>query len=179
MVSCVSRTTVVFNCPYYILKLFPNKVQLSIYQLSILSTLTFISIFMYIFKTRSLKALKDDLEWKVIYVGSAESEKHDQELDSVLVGPVPIGVNKFVFQADAPDTAKIPAGNLLGCTVVLIICSYKEQEFIRVGYYVNNASDDFDPEHPDAVPEKVDISRVQRHILADKPRVTRFPIEWE
>ena len=39
-----------------------------------------------------------DLEWKVVYVGSAESEKFDQTLDSVLVGPVPVGVNKFVFQ---------------------------------------------------------------------------------
>ena len=39
-----------------------------------------------------------DLEWKVIYIGSAENEAHDQELDSVLVGPVPVGVNKFVFQ---------------------------------------------------------------------------------
>lgn len=39
-----------------------------------------------------------DLEWKVVYVGSAESERHDQVLDTVLVGPVPVGINKFVFQ---------------------------------------------------------------------------------
>lgn len=39
-----------------------------------------------------------DIEWKITYVGSAESEKYDQELDSVLVGPVPVGCNKFVFQ---------------------------------------------------------------------------------
>ena len=29
--------------------------------------------------------LKDDLEWKIIYVGSAEDERCDQELDSVMV----------------------------------------------------------------------------------------------
>lgn len=40
-----------------------------------------------------------DLEWRVIYVGSSESEEHDQELDSVLLGPIKQGVNKFVFQA--------------------------------------------------------------------------------
>jgi hypothetical protein len=39
-----------------------------------------------------------DLEWKIIYVGSAESETYDQELDNIMVGPVPVGVNKFVFQ---------------------------------------------------------------------------------
>ena len=39
-----------------------------------------------------------DLEWKLIYVGSAESSDYDQILDSVLVGPVPGGRHKFVFQ---------------------------------------------------------------------------------
>lgn len=39
-----------------------------------------------------------DLEWKLIYVGSPESEKHDQVLDSVLVGPVAPGSYRFVFQ---------------------------------------------------------------------------------
>lgn len=31
-------------------------------------------------------------------MGSAESDAHDQVLDSVLVGPVPIGRHTFVFQ---------------------------------------------------------------------------------
>jgi histone chaperone ASF1 len=39
-----------------------------------------------------------DIEFKLIYVGSAESEEFDQELDSILVGPVPVGLNKFVFE---------------------------------------------------------------------------------
>ena len=39
-----------------------------------------------------------DLEWKIIYVGCAESEDYDQVLDSVLVGPIPAGRHKFVFQ---------------------------------------------------------------------------------
>jgi hypothetical protein len=34
----------------------------------------------------------------VIYVGSADSDRYDQELDTVLVGPVPIGMSKFVLQ---------------------------------------------------------------------------------
>ena len=39
----------------------------------------------YIFKVtfECISPLEDDIEWKLIYVGSAESEKYDQELDSL------------------------------------------------------------------------------------------------
>ena len=74
-----------------------------------------------------------DLEWRVTYVGSAESDQHDQELESVLVGPVPVGMNKFVLHTKAPSPDNIPIEDLLGVTVVLITCSYKSKEFIRVG----------------------------------------------
>lgn len=40
-----------------------------------------------------------DLEWKLTYVGSAESESYDQELDTCMVGPIPVGVNTFEFEA--------------------------------------------------------------------------------
>lgn len=46
----------------------------------------------------SLFFQKKDLEWKIIYVGSAEDDRYDQVLDSIMVGPVPVGINKFVFQ---------------------------------------------------------------------------------
>ncbi len=39
-----------------------------------------------------------DLEWKLTYVGAPDTESYDQELDSVLVGPVPEGRHKFVFE---------------------------------------------------------------------------------
>ncbi|KAA0148026.1 hypothetical protein FNF27_02341 [Cafeteria roenbergensis] len=123
-------------------------------------------------------ALSDDLEWRVIYVGSAESSDHDQELDNVLVGPVPVGTNKFMLSTDAPDPSKIPATDLLGVTVVLVTCSYKAQEFIRVGYYVNNAYGEALPEGEEAA-TAIDPEKIFRHLLEDKPRVTRFPIKWE
>ena len=77
---------------------------------------------------------KPDLEWKVVYVGSAESSSHDQILDEILVGPVPVGINKFILQADAPDPSTIPQNDILGVTVILVTCSYWEREFVRVGY---------------------------------------------
>ena len=42
--------------------------------------------------------LSVDLEWRILYVGSAESEDYDQVLDTVLVGPLVSGRHKFVFQ---------------------------------------------------------------------------------
>ncbi|GLD95277.1 hypothetical protein PINS_up003921 [Pythium insidiosum] len=121
-------------------------------------------------------ALEDDLEWKITYVGSAEDESRDQILEEVLVGPVPVGTNKFVFQSDAPNPDLIPEEDKIGVTVVLVTCSYRGREFVRVGYYVNNDyADPFLLENP---PARVDVTRLQRNILADKPRVTRFPIDW-
>ena len=156
-----------------------------------------------------LQELDDDLEWKVLYVGSAQDSSRDQILDEILVGPVPVGINKFVLQADAPDPTKLSQEDLLGVTVVLVTCSYKEREFVRVGYYVNNEYHDPNappplpttvpapaatadgeaagsdqqqhaadqPQYP-AVPNPVPLEHIQRQILADKPRVTKFPISW-
>lgn len=43
-----------------------------------------------------------------------------------------VGGYKIVFQADAPDSRRIPPHDLLGVTVILLSCFYKEKEFIRV-----------------------------------------------
>lgn len=53
-----------------------------------------------------LSSLKEDLEWKIIYVGSAESDDYDQVLDSALVGPVNPGQFKFRMEAPAPDSSR-------------------------------------------------------------------------
>ncbi|ODA75976.1 hypothetical protein RJ55_08617 [Drechmeria coniospora] len=124
-----------------------------------------------------LEALEKDLEWKLTYVGSATSDQYDQELDSLLVGPVPVGVNKFLFEADAPNTSRIPDADILGVTVVLLTCAYDGREFVRVGYYVNN---EYDSDELNAEPPvKPVIERVKRNVLAEKPRVTRFAIKWD
>jgi len=123
-----------------------------------------------------LSPITDDLEWKLIYVGSAESEEHDQEIDSVLVAPQGVGPYKFVFQGDPPNARDIPTQDLLGVTVILLSCHYHDKEFIRIGYYVNTEYDT--PELNDAPPEQPLYERLVRNILAEKPRVTRYQIDW-
>ncbi len=149
----------------------------------------------------------------MVYVGSAKSSTHDQILDEILVGPVPLGINKFILQADPPNASSIPDSDILGVTVILVTCSYREKEFLRVGYYVNNeyvygdedtntnnivengtaaatngngamtnGNAETDAAPPQAQerepPRPLDLTKVVRTILADKPRVTRFQINW-
>nr|XP_002129912.1 histone chaperone ASF1A-like [Ciona intestinalis] len=124
-----------------------------------------------------MENLRDDLEWKIIYVGSAESEACDQILDSVLVGPIPAGRHKFVFQADPPKPELIPVQDAVGVTVVIITCTYHGHEFVRVGYYVNNEY--AEPELRETPPDKPDFNKLTRNILSSAPRVTRFKINWD
>lgn len=47
-------------------------------------------------------------------------------------------MKELSLQAKSPDPSKIPDEDLVGVTVVLLTCSFKDREFVRVGYYVNN-----------------------------------------
>ena len=61
--------------------------------------------------------------------------------------------------------------------MVLLSCAYNGQEFIRVGYYVNNEYTD--PALVENPPSALLLDRMQRSILADQPRITRFPIDFD
>ena len=123
-----------------------------------------------------IESLSADLEWKLIYVGSAESERYDQTLDTVLVGPVVEGRHRFCFDADPPDPNLIPVDDVIGVTIILLICEYHKQEFLRIGYYLKTEySDEELRVHP---PDQIDFEKLIRTIQADEPRVTRFRIDW-
>lgn len=138
---------------------------------------SFLNPFQFELTFECIEELKEDLEWKMIYVGSAESEEYDQVLDTIYVGPVPEGRHIFVFQADPPDVTRIPEQDVLGVTIVLLTCSYRGQEFVRVGYFINN--DYADPELKEMPPVRPQFDKLTRNILASKPRVTRFKINWD
>jgi histone chaperone ASF1 len=120
--------------------------------------------------------LEDDLEWSLIYVCCPENPEKDLILDSILLGPVAVGLNKFVFQADPPELNQIPRDDLIGVTVLLLTCSYRGQEFIRVGYYLSNEYDNEEMRlNPPEVPQP---QLIVRNILDERPRVTLFAIDW-
>lgn len=138
----------------------------------------FLNPFQFELTFECIEELKEDLEWKMIYVGSAETEEHDQVLDTIYVGPIPEGRHMFVFQAPPPDVTRIPENDALGVTVVLLTCSYRGQEFVRVGYFINNEYSESEPELRENPPAKPQFDKVVRNILASEPRVTRFKINW-
>ncbi|KAF8487462.1 ASF1 like histone chaperone-domain-containing protein [Russula ochroleuca] len=122
-----------------------------------------------------IAALKEDLEWRLIYVASPGNAELDQELDDCLVGPVPVGVNAFEFEGSAPSPQSIPPEDVLGVAALILTGSYCDQEFVRVGYYQNTEYDN--DEMKLAPPEKIQFDKLVRDISA-KPRVTRFQIKW-
>jgi len=123
-----------------------------------------------------ISPLKDDLEWKLIYVPTPGSPEHDQELDDCMVGPVPVGINSFEFDSPAPDPKKIPKEDVLGVSAIILTASYNEQEFVRVGYYQNTEYDN--EEWKAEPPPQLEFHRLIRE-LAQKPKVTRFMIKWD
>ncbi|KZT00211.1 anti-silence-domain-containing protein [Laetiporus sulphureus 93-53] len=123
-----------------------------------------------------IASLPEDLEWRLIYVSSPGNEELDQELDDCLVGPVPVGVNAFDFEGSAPNPSKIPPEDVLGVAALILTGSYKEQEFVRVGYYQNTEYDN--EEMKEQMPDPIRFDRLVRDINS-KPRVTRFQIKWD
>jgi len=108
-------------------------------------------------------------------VSSPGDEELDQELDDCLVGPVPTGVNSFEFEGSPPNPSKIPPEDVLGVAALILTGSYKDQEFVRVGYYQNTEYDN--DEMKEAQPKPIVFERLVRDI-STKPRVTRFQIRW-
>ena len=86
-----------------------------------------------------------------------------------------MGVNSFEFEGSPPDPAKIPKEDVLGVAALILTGSYKDQEFVRVGYYQNTEYDN--EEMKETPPEKIMFERLVRDI-SSKPRVTRFQIKW-
>lgn len=116
-----------------------------------------------------------DLEWRLIFVSCPGDEALDQELDDCLVGPVPQGINSFEFEGSAPDPSRIPQDDVLGVAALILTGSYRDQEFVRVGYYQNTEYDN--EEMKETPPPNIMFNRLVRDISA-KPRVTRFHIKW-
>ncbi len=104
--------------------------------------------------------LSVDLEWKVVYVGNHEDNAYDQVLEELSVGPVPVGVNRFVLQTSVgmidhsfihsfthtysltllsgPNANNILNEHLIGVTVILLSCSYMNQKFVQgISSFIN------------------------------------------
>ena len=124
-----------------------------------------------------LSELKKEIEWKMVYITS-DDQKNDQILNEIQIDPPSqLGQMKFEFTGDAPIISKIPENDVIGVAAILLCCSYNEQEFFRCGYYLNITYDN--EEMNINMPEKINVDHLIRNLLADKPRIVRYEIDWE
>jgi histone chaperone ASF1 len=143
--------------------------------------------------TDPLFSQRIDLGWRLIYVSSPGNEGLNQELDNCLVGPVPGGITAFEFEGCTLDPKKIPKEDVLGMAALILTGGYKEQEYVRVGYYQNTeweaedggmptGTGDVNPDNKKEKREKekerlLEFDKLVRDING-KPRATRFQIKW-
>jgi histone chaperone ASF1 len=120
--------------------------------------------------------LKKDAEWQLIYVGSASDEKHDQTLESVVVGPIAKGRHKFEFEAGAPDPSKIPPENIQDITILLLKCFYDGKMFSKIGWFVTNEYEE--EELQLNKPAQPILEKLKRQIKIDDVRVTNYTCCW-
>jgi len=115
----------------------------------------FVNPFQFEITFECTQQLQEDLEWRVVYVGNHEDNAYDQVLEELSVGPVPVGINRFVLQTSVgmysftsinsfnqifiyfftgPNANNILNEHLIGVTVILISCSYMNQKFVQGTY---------------------------------------------
>lgn len=62
--------------------------------------------------------------------------------------------------------------------MILLTGSYRDKEFVRIGYYVHTEYDSDDLRGLEVPPQPPLWDRLVRNVLSEKPRVTRFNIDW-
>ena len=126
-----------------------------------------------------LEDLPDDLEVRFVWVGSCESNAFDQKLEELLIGPLRVGTNEFVAQVPPPRWELIPAWDILGVTLLLVTLNYRDQEFVRVGYWVQVAYANVNEDPSTAgMPKTIEIEHIGRNVLLTHPTVRTSAIDW-
>ena len=125
----------------------------------------------------AMEPLTKDINWKIIYIGHPNKEEYDQTLEDIEMPVSSAASFKFNIATEPPELSKIPKGEILGVTALLVSCHYDGKEFFRVGYYVNTYYSD--PDLNAEPPSTPIIEKLMRSVLKDQPRVTNFHIEWD
>lgn len=108
----------------------------------------------------------DEYEWKIVYVGSAESKDFDQVLLSESLGFYSKGQHDLILRSASIDPDKIPKDELLAPSVVLLVGYHKNKQFFQVGYLV--VKEYLDDEEPDIITE---YDKLQKTTVEDFSRI--------
>ncbi|EAY23569.1 Histone chaperone, putative [Trichomonas vaginalis G3] len=119
------------------------------------------------------KPIQTFVKWEVVYIGSAKVHEYDQILTTAHVGPIEVGMNRFILIATPPKIESIPFEEL-ALTVVMLKAYYNDQEFIRISYYVQN---ELPPEATGV--EQIDPTTIERSIDVENITVRNNRINWK
>lgn len=108
----------------------------------------------------------DEYEWKIVYVGSAESKDFDQVLLSEPLGFYSKGQHDLILRSASIDPDKIPKDELLAPSIVLIVGYHENKQFFQVGYLV--VKEYLDDEEPDVITE---YEKLQKTTVEDFSRI--------
>jgi histone chaperone ASF1 len=107
-------------------------------------------------------------------VVSPNDTKKDQELGVFIISAKKLGKFKMVIKVQPPNYLDFLPENIIGITIILLNFRYKNIEFIRIGYYVNNelnSDEKFLLDHS----IKLNLKLIIRKILINQPRITHYP----
>ena len=153
-----------------------QSVQLQELELLTPNPAPFTGAFNWRVRLQTLDVLPLPIDIAFVWVGSQKGDENDQTLDEIEVGPLPPGTHEFTVEHEAPNFELIPKADLIGVTGLFMSFSYAGQQFLRVGYYVSVAYWD---EALNAVPPPVvDINKVGRNLLIQKPILNCYGIDW-
>ncbi|CAD8161907.1 unnamed protein product [Paramecium pentaurelia] len=90
--------------------------------------------------------------------------------------PLQQGTMQFTLISTSPRLDLIPnKQDLFGATAIILSVKYRNFEFFRVGYYINNSY--LDPDLIENDPSYIIIGKVYRLINTSTPRITRTNID--
>ena len=112
----------------------------------------------------------------VTYVGCAENSKYDQTLEQIEVTIDDKGSQFCEIVTNPVNPSLIPSiEDLLGPTVIILSAIYKEKEFFRCSYFINNS---YQGNEYQLQQQNIDLTLVDRIVLVDQPRVHYSEIDW-
>ena len=120
--------------------------------------------------------LLQPLTLMVTYVGCAENSKYDQTLEQIEVTIDEKGSQFCEIKTNPVNPNLIPTiEDLLGPTVIILSAIYKEKEFFRCSYFINNS---YEGNELQLQNQNLDLALVSRIVLVDQPRVHYTEIDW-
>ena len=86
-----------------------------------------------------LREIKQEIEWKVVYVADSDNKSFDQELDSIYMDSLNYGSSEFDWNVSKPDYSKIPnAMEIFDSTLLMLIVSINKYVVFIFGNWIND-----------------------------------------